>query len=69
MYESVKAGKILDLPSDDTLSDATTGGIEPGSVSIVMINDSSKILDLPSDDTLSDGAAGGIEQVCKYRID
>ena len=34
MYESVKAGKILDIPSDDTLSDGTAGGIEPGAVSI-----------------------------------
>ncbi|MBT6208534.1 MAG: pyridoxal-phosphate dependent enzyme, partial [Woeseia sp.] len=28
MTESVKAGKILDLPSDPTLSDGTAGGIE-----------------------------------------
>jgi threonine dehydratase len=28
MTESVKAGKILDLPSDATLSDGTAGGIE-----------------------------------------
>ena len=26
MAESVKAGQILDLPSDDTLSDGTAGG-------------------------------------------
>ena len=30
---SVKAGKILDLPSGETLSDATAGGMEPGAVS------------------------------------
>ena len=34
MSESVKAGKILDLPSGDTLSDGTSGGVEENSVSI-----------------------------------
>ena len=34
MSESVKAGEILDLPSGDTLSDGTAGGIEENSVSI-----------------------------------
>lgn len=34
MSESVKAGKILDLPSGDTLSDGTGGGVEENSVSI-----------------------------------
>lgn len=34
MTESVKAGKILDLPSGDTLSDGTAGGIEENSVRI-----------------------------------
>ncbi len=32
MYESVKAGTLLDLPSEATLSDATAGGIEAGSI-------------------------------------
>ncbi len=32
MTESVKAGEILDLPSDPTLSDGTAGGIEAGSI-------------------------------------
>ena len=32
MAESVKAGKILDLPSGDTLSDGTAGGIEENAV-------------------------------------
>ena len=37
MSASVKAGKILDLPSGETLSDGTAGGVEPGSVSRVPI--------------------------------
>ena len=32
MLESVKAGKIVDIPYDDTLSDGSSGGIEEGSV-------------------------------------
>jgi threonine dehydratase len=32
MTESVKAGKILDLPSKPTLSDGTAGGIEAGTI-------------------------------------
>ncbi|UCH24766.1 MAG: threonine/serine dehydratase [Trueperaceae bacterium] len=32
MIESLKAGRILELPSKPTLSDGTAGGIEPGSV-------------------------------------
>jgi threonine dehydratase len=32
MIESVKAGKILELPSLPTLSDGTAGGLEPGSI-------------------------------------
>ncbi len=32
MYESVKAGKIVDLESKPTISDGSAGGIEPGSI-------------------------------------
>ena len=32
MYESVKAGHLLDIPSEPTLSDGTAGGIEADSV-------------------------------------
>ena len=32
MTESVKAGEILDMPSEATLSDGTAGGIEPGAI-------------------------------------
>lgn len=32
MIESLKAGKILDLPSLPTLSDGTAGGVEPNSI-------------------------------------
>ena len=32
MYESLNAGRILDLPSKQTLSDGTAGGVEEGSI-------------------------------------
>ena len=32
MYESVKAGRIVDMPSEETLSDGSAGGIELGSI-------------------------------------
>jgi len=32
MYESIKAGEIVDIESLPTLSDGTAGGIEPGSI-------------------------------------
>ena len=32
MTESVKAGKIVDIPSEPTLSDGTAGGIEAGAI-------------------------------------
>ncbi len=34
MIQSIKAGKILDLPSLPTLSDATSGGLEPGAITL-----------------------------------
>jgi threonine dehydratase len=34
MYESIKAGKILDVPENPTLSESTAGGLEPGSVTL-----------------------------------
>lgn len=32
MYESIKAGKIIEMESKPTLSDGSAGGIEPGSI-------------------------------------
>ena len=34
MIQSVKAGRVLDLPSLPTLSDGTAGGVEPGSITL-----------------------------------
>jgi threonine dehydratase len=44
MHESLKAGRVLDLPSFPTLSDGTAGGVEPGAITFELcqevINDS-----------------------------
>jgi threonine dehydratase len=34
LYESIKAGHILDFPEQPTLSESTAGGLEPGSVTL-----------------------------------
>jgi threonine dehydratase len=39
MIQSVKAGRILDLPSLPTLSDGTAGGVEPGSITLDFCRD------------------------------
>jgi threonine dehydratase len=37
MYHSLRAGKILDLPSEPTLSDGTAGGVESGSITFGLL--------------------------------
>jgi threonine dehydratase len=39
MTESVKAGELLDLPSEPTLSDGTAGGIEEGAITFELCRD------------------------------
>ncbi|MGZ7064656.1 MAG: pyridoxal-phosphate dependent enzyme, partial [Candidatus Angelobacter sp.] len=34
LYESIKAGRILNVPEEPTLSESTAGGLEPGSVTL-----------------------------------
>lgn len=34
LYEAIKAGRILDVPEEPTLSESTAGGLEPGSVTL-----------------------------------
>jgi len=39
MIQSIKAGKILDLPSLPTLSEGTAGGVEPGAITFKLCQD------------------------------
>jgi threonine dehydratase len=36
LYESIQAGRILDVPEQPTLSESTAGGLEPGSVTLAV---------------------------------
>ena len=38
MYHSLKAGEILDMPSKPTLSDGTAGGVEPGAITLDILD-------------------------------
>jgi threonine dehydratase len=39
MYHSLRAGQILDMPSDPTLSDGTAGGVEPGAITFGLLDE------------------------------
>jgi threonine dehydratase len=39
MYESIKAGKIVEMPSQPTLSDGSAGGLEPGAITFEICRD------------------------------
>jgi len=36
MYESIKAGRIIRIPTQPTVSDGTAGGIEPGALTLAL---------------------------------
>ena len=62
MYESIKAEKQLDLPSDPTLSDGTAGGVEMGSITFELCQ---RIVDefiLLTEDEIADGIRIGVEK-------
>ena len=62
MYESLKAGKQLDLPSETTLSDGTAGGVEMGSITFELCQ---RIIDefiLVTEDEIADGIRIGVEK-------
>jgi len=82
MMESVKAGKILDLPSLPTLSDGTAGGVEPGAITFEfcrnLVDDFINVTEeeiaesmsqfMSSHHMLIEGAAGvALASVKKYR--
>jgi threonine dehydratase len=39
LYESIKAGRILDVPEQPTLSESTAGGLEPRSITLGVCRD------------------------------
>jgi threonine dehydratase len=54
MTESVKCGEILDMPSEQTLSDGTAGGIEPGAMTFELCRDIADEYILVSEEQIAD---------------
>lgn len=55
MAESVRQGRVLDLPSLPTLSDGTAGGVEPGTVTFDMCRTLIDEWDLPDEAAIAEG--------------
>jgi len=52
MYESVRAGRLVEVPDEPTLSDATAGNIEPGAITFPYCRDLIDELVLVSEDDI-----------------
>ena len=63
MFESIKAGKQLDLPSEPTLSDGTAGGIEVGSITFALCQEIIDEFILVDEEDISEGIRLGIEKL------
>lgn len=61
MTESVKAGKILDLPSDPTLSDGTAGGIEADAITFDICRDITDEYVLVSEEQIAEAMRGFLD--------
>lgn len=62
MYESVKAGQLLDLPSEPTLSDGTAGGIEPNAITFPLCRALIDDWVLVSEEEIADGIRLAIDE-------
>jgi len=60
MYESLQAGKILDLPSEPTLSDGTAGGVEEDAITFPICQNVIDHFVLLSEDEIADGLRTGL---------
>jgi threonine dehydratase len=61
MTESVKAGKILDLPSVATLSDGTAGGIEAGAITFDICREMTDEFMVVSEEQIAEAMRGFID--------
>jgi threonine dehydratase len=52
MIESLRAGRILELPSRPTLSDGTAGGIEAGAITFELCRDLADSFETVSEDEI-----------------
>ena len=53
MYQSVRAGRLMEVPDEDTLSDGTAGNIEPGAITFPLCRDLIDELVLVSEDAIA----------------
>lgn len=53
MYQSVRAGRLIQVPDEETLSDGTAGNIEPGSITFPLCRDLIDELILVSEDEIA----------------
>ena len=61
MTESVRAGKILDLPSDPTLSDGTAGGIEADAITFDICREITDEFVVVSEEQIAEAMRGFID--------
>ena len=61
MAESVKAGKIVDLPSEPTLSDGTAGGIEADAITFDICRDITDEFVLVSEEQIAEAMRGFLD--------
>jgi threonine dehydratase len=61
MTESIKAGKIIDLPSEPTLSDGTAGGIEADAITFDICRDITDEFAVVSEEQIAEAMRGLID--------
>ncbi|HEY7698981.1 MAG TPA: threonine/serine dehydratase [Vicinamibacteria bacterium] len=64
MYESLAAGRILDLPSEPTLADGTAGGVDPDAITFPICQRDVDDMVLVSEDEIAQAMRLAIEKHC-----
>jgi threonine dehydratase len=64
MYESLAAGRILDLPSERTLADGTAGGVDPDAITFAICQRDVDEMVLVSEDEIAQAMRLAIEKHC-----
>jgi threonine dehydratase len=64
MYESLAAGRILDLPSERTLADGTAGGVDPDAITFAICQRDVDEMVLVSEDEITLAMRLAIEKHC-----
>lgn len=64
MYESLAAGRILDIPSERTLADGTAGGVDPDAITFAICQRDVDEMVLVSEDEIAQAMRLAIEKHC-----